>query len=67
MGELPKRFEQQVEEVEAAVDEQVSDREPSGGIHLDNMAIIVTFFQVIMMVVVFSYLRLGALMMNPCR
>ena len=62
MGELPKRLEQEVEEVEAAVDEQVSDREPSGGIHLDNMAIIV-----IMMVVVFSYLRLGALMMNPCR
>ena len=62
MGELPKRFQQEVEEVEAAVDEQVSDREPSGGIHLDNMAIIV-----IMMVVVISYLRLGALMMNPCR
>ena len=31
MGELPKRFEQKVKEVEAAVDEQVSDREPPGG------------------------------------
>ena len=40
MSEVPERFEEEVEEVEAAVDEQVSDREPSGGIHLDNMVII---------------------------